>query len=228
MNVGLPLCLAEVDWTDPQHTVLHDFHAEVRTDRRSPRCWVGGKVPRGCGADPGDEHQTRNERPPHDIHFLSSPCRRLRFFRLLEPRLFYHAPWMDSIRRTTLGGPTLTPGFMSVDRVCYAAGSGSGVAIEIPNGIIPGDTALNTARIVDRRNCWYLVEKRVFAGMVQTQGAVSAASNLSASLDSLSTLLGARAARNLRFRGSSTSFSLTAIPLYPPRLERYGSGLATL
>ena len=42
----------------------------------------------------------------------------------------YHAPWIDSIRRTTLGGLILGFDFVWSDLACYAAGVGLGVAVE--------------------------------------------------------------------------------------------------
>ena len=38
--------------------------------------------------------------------------------------------WIDSIRRTTLGGLALGHGFLWSDLACYAAGVGQGVVIE--------------------------------------------------------------------------------------------------
>ncbi len=42
----------------------------------------------------------------------------------------YHAPWIDSIRQTTIGGLILGFGFLWSDLACYALGVGLGVAIE--------------------------------------------------------------------------------------------------
>jgi sugar lactone lactonase YvrE len=42
----------------------------------------------------------------------------------------YHAPWIDSIRDTRLGGLILGQGFLWSDLVCYAAGIGVGAAGE--------------------------------------------------------------------------------------------------
>ena len=50
----------------------------------------------------------------------------------------YHAPWIDSIRHTTLGGLILGYGFLWSDLACYAVGVGLGVVIEIIGGIVPG------------------------------------------------------------------------------------------
>jgi Protein of unknown function (DUF2809) len=53
------------------------------------------------------------------------------FFVAIELSQFYHAPWIDSIRDTTLGGLILGYGFLWSDLACYAAGVGLGVIIEI-------------------------------------------------------------------------------------------------
>jgi hypothetical protein len=49
----------------------------------------------------------------------------------VEVSQLYHAHWIDSIRRTTLGGLILGFGFLWSDLVCYVAGVGFGVMIEI-------------------------------------------------------------------------------------------------
>ena len=48
----------------------------------------------------------------------------------IELSQLYHAPWIDSIRHTTLGGLILGFGFLWSDLVCYAVGVGLGVVIE--------------------------------------------------------------------------------------------------
>lgn len=40
----------------------------------------------------------------------------------IELSQFYHAPWIDSLRRTTLGGLVLGFGVLWTDFFCYAAG----------------------------------------------------------------------------------------------------------
>ncbi len=45
-------------------------------------------------------------------------------------RQLYHAPWIDSIRQTTLGGLILGFGFLCSDLACYALGVLLGVLIE--------------------------------------------------------------------------------------------------
>ena len=49
---------------------------------------------------------------------------------LIEVSQLYHAPWIDSIRSTTLGGLVLGFGFVWSDLACYAVGVGIGVLIE--------------------------------------------------------------------------------------------------
>jgi hypothetical protein len=41
---------------------------------------------------------------------------------LVEISQLYHAPWIDSIRQTTLGGLVLGFGFLWTDFVCYSVG----------------------------------------------------------------------------------------------------------
>jgi hypothetical protein len=43
----------------------------------------------------------------------------------------YHAPWIDSIRQTTIGGLILGFGFVWSDLACYVAGVAIGVCAEI-------------------------------------------------------------------------------------------------
>ena len=49
---------------------------------------------------------------------------------LIELSQLYHAPWIDSIRHTTLGGLILGFDFVWSDLVCYAVGVGLGVVLE--------------------------------------------------------------------------------------------------
>jgi hypothetical protein len=49
----------------------------------------------------------------------------------VEISQLYHAPWIDSIRQTTLGGLILGFGFLWSDLACYAMGVGLGVMIDI-------------------------------------------------------------------------------------------------
>lgn len=42
----------------------------------------------------------------------------------------YHAPWIDSIRQTTLGGLVLGSGFLGSDLICYSVGIAIGVGLE--------------------------------------------------------------------------------------------------
>ena len=54
----------------------------------------------------------------------------LSFSILIEISQLYHAPWIDSIRRTTWGGLILGYDFVWSDLACYAVGVGLGVLIE--------------------------------------------------------------------------------------------------
>lgn len=48
----------------------------------------------------------------------------------VELSQLYHAPWLDDIRRTTLGGLVLGYGFLWSDLVCYAIGIVLGVVLD--------------------------------------------------------------------------------------------------
>ncbi len=49
---------------------------------------------------------------------------------LVELSQLYHAPWIDSVRQTTIGGLVLGFGFLWSDLACYAMGIGLGVTLE--------------------------------------------------------------------------------------------------
>ena len=49
---------------------------------------------------------------------------------LVELSQLYHAPWIDSIRQTTLGGLVLGFGFLWTDLVCYTLGVAIGASLE--------------------------------------------------------------------------------------------------
>lgn len=49
---------------------------------------------------------------------------------LVEVSQLYHAPWIDAIRRTTLGGLVLGFGFLWTDLVCYWVGIAIGSLVE--------------------------------------------------------------------------------------------------
>lgn len=49
---------------------------------------------------------------------------------LVEVSQLYHAPWIDTIRQTTLGGLVLGHGFLWSDFVCYSVGVAVGVVAE--------------------------------------------------------------------------------------------------
>src|ERR1017187_5265800 len=58
-------------------------------------------------------------------------CLAMSFSVAIEISQLYHAPWIDSIRQTTLGGLILGSGFLWSDLACYALGVGLGVMIDI-------------------------------------------------------------------------------------------------
>lgn len=49
----------------------------------------------------------------------------------VEVGQLYHAPWIDSIRRTWVGGLVLGYGFLWGDLVCYGVGVGVGALAEV-------------------------------------------------------------------------------------------------
>jgi hypothetical protein len=49
---------------------------------------------------------------------------------LVEISQLYHAPWIDSIRQTRLGGYALGHGFLWTDLICYTVGIASGACTE--------------------------------------------------------------------------------------------------
>lgn len=49
----------------------------------------------------------------------------------IECSQLYHAPWIDAIRQTRLGGLILGFGFLWSDLVCYAVGVLCGAAVEM-------------------------------------------------------------------------------------------------
>ena len=54
----------------------------------------------------------------------------LGFALLIECSQLYHAPWIDAIRHTRLGGLVLGFGFLWSDLVCYVVGVMGGVGLE--------------------------------------------------------------------------------------------------
>lgn len=48
----------------------------------------------------------------------------------VEVSQLYHAAWIDTLRRTTLGRLTLGSGFLWSDLVCYTAGAVAGVVLD--------------------------------------------------------------------------------------------------
>jgi hypothetical protein len=59
----------------------------------------------------------------------------------VEVSQLYHAPWIESVRRTRVGGLLLGHGFLWSDLVCYGVGIGVGVLAE----------SLRARRLVSRR-----------------------------------------------------------------------------
>jgi len=53
------------------------------------------------------------------------------FSAMIEVSQLYDAPWIASIRQTTLGGLILGFGFLWSDLTCYVVGVGLGVLIEV-------------------------------------------------------------------------------------------------
>jgi hypothetical protein len=49
---------------------------------------------------------------------------------VVELTQLYHAPWIDSIRQTNLGGLILGFGFLWSDLACYAVGAAIGIILE--------------------------------------------------------------------------------------------------
>ncbi|HEX9003947.1 MAG TPA: DUF2809 domain-containing protein [Blastocatellia bacterium] len=58
----------------------------------------------------------------------------------VELSQLYHAPWMDGLRHTRIGGLILGFGFLWSDVLCYAAGVGLGFLVEIVIYRQPDDT----------------------------------------------------------------------------------------
>ena len=58
-------------------------------------------------------------------------CLAMAFSVAVEISQLYHAPWIDSIRQTTLGGLILGFGFLWSDLACYAVEVGLGVMIDV-------------------------------------------------------------------------------------------------
>jgi hypothetical protein len=52
------------------------------------------------------------------------------FSAAIETSQLYHAPWIDAIRRTRLGGLVLGFTFMWSDLLCYAIGIAAGIILE--------------------------------------------------------------------------------------------------
>lgn len=55
----------------------------------------------------------------------------LAFSYAVEFSQIYHAPWIDAIRNTWIGGLVLGYGFLWSDILCYTAGIGAGLLLEV-------------------------------------------------------------------------------------------------
>jgi len=64
---------------------------------------------------------------------------------LVEISQLYHAPWIDSIRQTTLGGLVLGFGFLWSDLVCYSVGIAVGALTEWGIGCVRGPKLENVS-----------------------------------------------------------------------------------
>jgi hypothetical protein len=62
---------------------------------------------------------------------LQSAIITIGFAYFIEFSQFYHAPWLDGIRSTTLGGLVLGFGFLLTDLVCYFVGVCIGCVLNI-------------------------------------------------------------------------------------------------
>jgi hypothetical protein len=49
---------------------------------------------------------------------------------IVEGSQLYHAPWVDSIRATTIGALALGSGFLWSDLVCYVAGAAGAAVVD--------------------------------------------------------------------------------------------------
>jgi len=66
----------------------------------------------------------------HDRKLLQIALASLLFCYLIEISQLYHAPWIDAIRNTRLGGLVLGFGFLWTDIIAYTMGIGVMLAIE--------------------------------------------------------------------------------------------------
>ena len=64
------------------------------------------------------------------VSILYSALLAISFSFTIEFLQFYHAPWIDHIRSTTLGGLVLGFGFKLSDLACYTVGIGTGVMFD--------------------------------------------------------------------------------------------------
>ena len=64
----------------------------------------------------------------------------------VEVSQLYHAPWIDGIRNTTLGGLVLGSGFLCSDLVCYMVGIVFVALVELCLGHCWSKVAVNSGR----------------------------------------------------------------------------------
>jgi hypothetical protein len=65
----------------------------------------------------------------------------------IETSQLYHAPWIEAVRGTVLGGLVLGHGFLVTDLLCYVAGVALGVAVDRAlGGVRRGEPARDTPR----------------------------------------------------------------------------------
>jgi hypothetical protein len=96
----------------------------------------GGALPAFVGAYAGDTLWALAAFLGFGLILRTASTRRvatlaLVFSLFIELSQLYHAPWIDTIRRTTLGGLVLGFGFLWSDLACYCVGVGLGVVIEM-------------------------------------------------------------------------------------------------
>jgi len=112
-----------------------------RVDRGRRVYWIklakiSPDVPRLCG-DLCRGYALGNECISAALLFLSqnngvrAALIALAFSFLIEFSQFYHAPWIDAIRATTIGGLVLGFTFVWRDLLCYTVGVGLGLLIDM-------------------------------------------------------------------------------------------------
>ena len=67
---------------------------------------------------------------PAPLHRTRAALAAVGFCFAIEISQVYHAPWIDEVRKTLLGGLILGHGFLAVDLLAYALGVGAGLLVE--------------------------------------------------------------------------------------------------